>query len=610
MILVTVGTEQYPFDALMNWVDILIRYKLIGTNEEIIVQYGSSSKLPDQVKIFKRLPEAQFKALLEQARLVISHCGEGSAMLLESLEKPYILVPRTKRFGEHVDNHQLEMADVMEKQGTPVARSPGDLARFLAAPEFSKLMYPSESHLCESLSDRYNQNQYKKVMVVCSSGGHFKYAQSLKPFLKQFQDISWITFKAATTQSQLRANQGNVYWAYSPTNRNIPNLLRNLFLAFKVLNHEQPDFVLSTGAGIAVPFLVIAQYFFRKKTVFVESKTRLKKLSLSAKILYKCSAVDQLIVRSRELEEQYKGTKFIGTNTTLRDTSEATIRPKQISQLKDTIFLSTPRNLSSLESTQFKTDFQASCNLNPKQVVLDMASTLFIDGDGLGALVSSFKIAKSRDIKLILWSVSPQVMSVLSMTKLDQVFTIEAATSHVRPLSYSATQQKPEKTHLTELNPVQRTLDVTVAILGLLIAVVLFIPISIGIKIDSPGPIFSKEVRYGLVGKFFQSKKFRSTVAPTVCGDINPPQITRFGRFLRKTKLDKLPLFWNVLAGDLSLIGPRAFTDYDIDSWFTPEAQLLEVKRGITSEWEDEDFPLPKHSATPESSQENQLARR
>src|SRR5574339_127667 len=199
MILVTVGTEQYPFNALMNWVEVLIHEGFIDPNEEVVVQYGSSSKLPDRVKVYKRLPESQFKALLDQARVVISHCGEGSVLLLESLGKPFVLVPRTKRFGEHVDDHQLEMADVIEKQGISVARSPGDLVKFLAEPKYSGLMPHSEDNLCQFLSDRYDSNQYKKIMVVCSSGGHFKYAESLKPFLDQFANISWVTFKTPNT---------------------------------------------------------------------------------------------------------------------------------------------------------------------------------------------------------------------------------------------------------------------------------------------------------------------------------------------------------------------------------------------------------------------------
>jgi UDP-N-acetylglucosamine transferase subunit ALG13 len=258
MLLVTVGTEQYPFNALMNWVDLLIREGLIDRDEEVIVQYGSSSKLPDKVRIFKRLPESEFKALLEQARVVISHCGEGSAMLLESLGKPYVLVPRTRRFGEHVDDHQLEMADAMEKQGISVARSPGDLVRFLAEPKVLGLIPKDEEKLCEFLSNSYDYNKYKKIMLICSSGGHFKYAQSLNPFLEQFQDVCWVTFQTSTTESVLKTEK-SVYWAHSPTNRNLPNLLRNLILAFKVLRHEQPDLVLSTGAGIAVPFLFIGQ---------------------------------------------------------------------------------------------------------------------------------------------------------------------------------------------------------------------------------------------------------------------------------------------------------------------------------------------------------------
>lgn len=272
MILVTVGTEQYPFNSLMTWIDLLIRDELIDRNEEVVVQYGASRVLPDQVKIFKRLPESEFKALLEQARVVISHCGEGSVMLLESLGKPYILVPRIQRFGEHIDNHQLDMAMAMEKQGIPIARSPGDLVRFLSSPKASQLSEHNEDELCKFLSNQYNCKKYKKIMLVCSSGGHFKYAQSLQPLLEQYQDICWVTFKTATTKSQLNTDKQRKYWAHSPTNRNLPNLLRNLILAFRVLNKERPDLVLSTGAGVAVPFLIIAKFLFRKKQFLSNQK--------------------------------------------------------------------------------------------------------------------------------------------------------------------------------------------------------------------------------------------------------------------------------------------------------------------------------------------------
>ncbi|NJR66944.1 MAG: hypothetical protein HC772_19155 [Leptolyngbyaceae cyanobacterium CRU_2_3] len=70
MILVTVGTEQYSFNALMAWIDVLIRYRFIDSTEEVIVQYGSSTELPDNVKVYRRLPEAKFKSLVEQAGLV------------------------------------------------------------------------------------------------------------------------------------------------------------------------------------------------------------------------------------------------------------------------------------------------------------------------------------------------------------------------------------------------------------------------------------------------------------------------------------------------------------------------------------------------------------
>jgi hypothetical protein len=72
-----------------------------------------------------------------------------------------------------------------------------------------------------------------------------------------------------------------VHWAYSPTNRNLPNLLRNTLLSWSVLLHHRPDLILSTGAGVAVPFLILGK-LLGHRTVFVESITRIETLSLSA----------------------------------------------------------------------------------------------------------------------------------------------------------------------------------------------------------------------------------------------------------------------------------------------------------------------------------------
>ena len=585
MILVTVGTEQYPFNALMSWVDLLIRNGLIDENEEVIVQYGSSSKLPDKVKIFKRLPESEFKDLLEQARLVISHCGEGSVMLLESLGKPYVLVPRTQRFGEHVDNHQLEMAIAMEKQGIPIARSPGDLVRFLAAEKASKVIFyneHNEDELCQNLSNRYNFNKYKKIMIVCSSGGHFKYAQSLKPFLNRFQDTCWITFKTATTESQLTTDKQRKYWAYSPTNRNLPNLIRNLLLAFNILNQERPDLVISTGAGIAVPFLVVAKLLYKKNTVFIESKTRLKKLSLSAEILRSLFVLDQLIVRTQELKTSYSRTEYIGN-------SAASIANKSdpetnIIKFKEIAFLRTPIHLVDGEVSQFKKDFQALCELAPQKIVLDLSLTVFLSSAGLGALVNSLKMANAMNIKLALWSVNSEVMSVFLQSKLNESFTIETSTLAVRPQNEGIPKQQLDVYSIVK-DSAQRAIDMAVAVIGICITAILLIPIGIIIKLDRSGSVFCVQNRYGRMGKYFRMWTFRTRSTKAVVEDDLIPRITKVGQFLHKTKLDKLPLFWNVLVGDMSLVGPRASTADEVDCYSTEEWKVLRVKPGMISEW-------------------------
>lgn len=121
-----------------------------------------------------------------------------------------------------------------------------------------------------------------KVLLVCSSGGHFKALQQLMPFWCQ-HDHRWVTFDTPTTAAYCQEAGESMVWAHSPTNRNLPNLLRNLVLAVQVLRQYQPDMILTTGAGVAVPFLVLGK-LFGCETIFVESVTRVTSLSLSAKL--------------------------------------------------------------------------------------------------------------------------------------------------------------------------------------------------------------------------------------------------------------------------------------------------------------------------------------
>ena len=102
MILVTVGTEQYPFNRLMHWVEVLLQSEMI--QEEVVVQYGNSTVLPAGAKVYQFLKEEKFQDLINEARIVIAHCGEGTLLLLDSLDKPYILVSRSQEFKEHVAN--------------------------------------------------------------------------------------------------------------------------------------------------------------------------------------------------------------------------------------------------------------------------------------------------------------------------------------------------------------------------------------------------------------------------------------------------------------------------------------------------------------------------
>jgi anti-anti-sigma factor len=258
--------------------------------------------------------------------------------------------------------------------------------------------------------------------------------------------------------------------------------------------------------------------------------------------------------------------------------------------------------LSILEAVNFKTTCQQlfSENTVPSKIVLDFSQTTFIDSSGIGALVSNLKFAKQRGCDLVLRSIKPQVMAVFALTSLDQVLTIEQPTTPEVPAEPNRADNQLPVTHPSIRSWVKRTIDIVGAIVGLIITGILFVPIAAAITIDDPGPIFFGQTRCGWMGKHFRIWKFRSmcTNAEAMKAKIqnqasgaffkndNDPRITKVGRILRKTSLDELPQFWNVLKGEMSLVGTRPPTPDEVERYEVPQWQRLDVKPGMTGEWQ------------------------
>ncbi|MCM0594097.1 MAG: sugar transferase [Gloeotrichia echinulata IR180] len=292
-----------------------------------------------------------------------------------------------------------------------------------------------------------------------------------------------------------------------------------------------------------------------------------------------------------------------------------TRQPKEVdfsvTPLNETAIIEVPVRLSVLEAVGFKQTCHDLTEISPhpQQIIIDFHQTTFIDSSGLGALVSNFKITKEKGINFILRNVTPPVMAVLNLTELDQVFSIESLGSlspkedsnlpDTQGLTTGKIEQLPT-THPSIASWPKRLIDIVGSLIGLVITGILLIPIAVAIQIDDPGPLFFSQTRCGWMGKRFEIWKFRSMcvdaeakksevknqVEGAFFKNDKDPRVTDVGRFLRRTSLDELPQFWNVLKGDMSLVGTRPPTPDEVERYEVPEWQRLDVKPGMTGEWQ------------------------
>src|SRR5690606_31750190 len=152
----------------------------------------------------------------------------------------------------------------------------------------------------------------------------------------------------------------------------------------------------------------------------------------------------------------------------------------------------------------------------------------------------------------------------------------------------------------------KRLMDVVVAAMALVVLVPVFVLIAVGIRLDSQGPVLFRHKRLGLAGRPFFVLKFRTMVPdaaqrlqryleenPTARAEFaaeyklrDDPRVTRLGKFLRRTSLDELPQLWNVLVGEMSLVGPRPIVPEELSKYGDYGRYLLRVPPGMTGLWQ------------------------
>lgn len=138
-----------------------------------------------------------------------------------------------------------------------------------------------------------------KICLVGSSGGHLFHLYQLKKWWQQY-DRFWVTFQKEDATSLLEKER--CFWCHYPTNRNFKNLIRNTFLAIRILFREKPDLIISSGAAPAIPFFYIGK-LLGIKLIYIEVYDRIDLPTITGKVVYPIT--DQFIVQWEEQKKFY-----------------------------------------------------------------------------------------------------------------------------------------------------------------------------------------------------------------------------------------------------------------------------------------------------------------
>jgi exopolysaccharide biosynthesis polyprenyl glycosylphosphotransferase len=211
-----------------------------------------------------------------------------------------------------------------------------------------------------------------------------------------------------------------------------------------------------------------------------------------------------------------------------------------------------------------------------------------IDDYKIEEVIIAIETSEHEQINFIINKIDHKNLVVKVIPTLYDILTgsVRMTSLYSAPLIQISRDLMPE----WQLN-VKRLLDVSISFITIIILIPVYIFLIIGVKLSSKGPILYTHERIGRYGKPFKIYKFRSMFinaekdGPALSSD-NDSRITKFGKFMRKVRLDEVPQFFNVIKGDMSLVGPRPERQYFIDQIIKEAphySHLQKVRPGITS---------------------------
>lgn len=284
-------------------------------------------------------------------------------------------------------------------------------------------------------------------------------------------------------------------------------------------------------------------------------------------------ALWQYVMHKVEVKHLPIATVFIAADSEEQEKLKTKIR-KTYGLEKSTLkFISTNNNSSAANNI-------SNTNINETDTIIKQIET-----SDIVLIGESLPVAVKEDILRLANEKKKMVILVPTL------YEISCSKMYLWQIDDLPTQRVSRMLLTLEQRILKRTLDIAVSVISLILLSPIMLITAIIVKLDSPGPVIYSQVRVGRFGKEFKVYKFRSMrqdaeakTGPVLAGE-NDPRITKFGHFMRATRLDELPQLINVLKGEMSIVGPRPERPFFVEQFIKEKPEYAyrhNVKPGIT----------------------------